>query len=312
VKKVLITGAHGLLGQKISLILARESDAEILMTDIQRTTPFDVPRFDYHQLDVTRLGDVKSLVASYRPDVIINTAAKTDVDDCEIQRQEAWCVNVDSVKHLVIAARKLERCRIIHISTDYVFSGEEGMYSEDSRPNPVNYYGKSKLAAENVLRAGGVDHLIVRTQLLYGTGVNIRKNFVLWTLAMLKQGKPFGVVDDQVGNPTLVDDLAFAILKLAETSTEGLYHVAGSEAVSRYDWARAIAMVFGLDPDVIYPIRTAELHQSARRPMNSTFVTLKFESEFGFGLSNIQQGLERFRSQLQQGARLFQMLNRSN
>lgn len=307
--RILITGAHGLLGQKIAICVGRESDSEILLTDLARATFFNVPRYDYSQLDITNRSDVKSLVSSYHPDVIINTAAMTDVDQCETDREMAWRVNVDGVKNLIIAARRLERCRIVHLSTDYVFDGHHGVYTEESRPNPLSYYGKSKLASENALYMSSVPHCIVRTQVVYGSGVNVKQNFVMWVLSMLGRKKNFYVVDDQIGNPTFVDDLAYAILKLAELDKEGVYHVAGSEASDRYSFAQKIARVFEMSDAYIKPVKTIDLQQHAVRPMNSTFSTLKFESELGFRLSDVMQGLQRLQSQFREGAEFLQHIN---
>jgi dTDP-4-dehydrorhamnose reductase len=300
--KFLVTGAHGLLGQKLALVIAQEASHRILLTDLAATTFFKNARFDYEQLDITARADVKSLVLQYRPDVIVNTAAMTDVDACETEREAAWRANVDGLKHLLIAARRLEGCHVVQVSTDYVFDGRSAPYAEHSRPSPVSYYGRSKLAAENALLASGVSGTVVRTQVLYGTGFKVRRNFVAWVLSMLETKKTFRVVDDQIGNPTIADDLAWAILRLAERRAGGLYHVSGPEAIDRYRFARAIARTFDFDAELIAPIRTAELGQAASRPMNSTFVTLKFESEFHTRLSDVRAGLARLYQQYRDGA----------
>lgn len=307
--KLMITGAHGLLGQKLALVAAQESDAEILLTDIAATTFFRNQRFDYEQLDVTARGDVKSLVSQYRPDVIVNTAAMTDVDACESDRELAWRVNVDGLKNLLIPARKLDRCHVVQISTDYVFDGRERVYTEKSRPNPISYYGKSKLAAENALLSSGVSGTVVRTQVLYGTGYQVRRNFVAWVLAMLEKRQPFRVVDDQVGNPTLADDLAYAVLRIAERARIGLYHVSGPEAVDRLRFAREIARIFGFDGSLISPTTSEEIGQAANRPRNSAFITLRFESEFHYRLSDVRQGLLRLYQQYRDGANHLDLLD---
>lgn len=298
---VMITGAHGLLGQKLALVIARESDAELLLTDLASDSFFDNPRFDYAQLDITRVADVKSLVRSYQPDVIINAAAMTDVDRCEIEREQAWRLNVDAVKNILIAARSFDT-HIVQISTDYVFDGAEGNYTEKSRPNPQSYYGKSKLAAENAILSSGLKSTIVRTQVLYGTGYHVRQNFVSWVLAMLERKQPFRVVTDQVGNPTLADDLAYGILRIAEKRATGIYHVCGSEVVDRFRFAQEVAQIFDFDKNLISPTTTSEIKQEAPRPKNSSFITLKFESEFFFKLSRCSAGLQVLRQQYRDGA----------
>jgi dTDP-4-dehydrorhamnose reductase len=234
--------------------------------------------------------------------VIINTAALTNVDACEEDRLGTWRLNVDGLKNLIIPARRIEGCRIIQISSDYVFDGRSGPYDEQSRPNPVSYYGKSKLAAENALLSSPVEAIVARTQVLYGTGYDVRQNFVSWVLSQLEKGAPFRVVDDQKGNPTLADDLAFGILKLIERNCSGVYHVSGPESLDRFSFARKIADIFGFEAELISPASSVEIGQAAGRPPDSTFITLKFEAECGERLSDVARGLERMRQQIREGA----------
>jgi dTDP-4-dehydrorhamnose reductase len=299
--RVLITGAHGLLGQKLALAWGRETDAEILLTDVAPQTFFANKRFDYQQMDITQRGDVKSLIAAYRPDVIVNTAAMTDVDACETDRVDAWRLNVDGVKNLIIAARLLPDTRIVQLSTDYVFDGSAAPYDEHARPHPIGYYGRSKLAAENALFESPVRGTIVRTQVLYGTGYKVRRNFVSWVLAELEKGKPFRVVTDQRGNPTMADDLAFAILLLAERHCDGVFHVSGPESVTRHTFAQRIAAVFGFDPSLVGATTSDEIGQSASRPADGTFITLKFEAATQYRLCDTSEGLQRLRHQYREG-----------
>ncbi|MAT39004.1 MAG: dTDP-4-dehydrorhamnose reductase [Ectothiorhodospiraceae bacterium] len=307
--RILVTGAHGLLGQKIAIIAAQESDHEILLTDKDRDTFFKNPRFDYQQLDITERGDVRSLVKNYAPDAIINTAAITNVDACETEKELSWRVNVDGLKNLIFPAKKLGTCHVVQISSDYVFDGRsKAAYTETDRPNPISYYGKTKLAAENALKASGVSGAALRTQVLYGTGYNVRPNFVTWVLSMLEKGGPFNVVTDQIGNPTFVDDLAFGCLRIAEAKANGIYHVSGSESVSRYEFARAIADEYGFDPESIGTTTSEEIGQAANRPLNSSFSTLKFESEFRYKPANVQQGLARLYQQYREGSKHLKVL----
>jgi dTDP-4-dehydrorhamnose reductase len=300
--RIVIVGAHGLLGQKLALVFGRETSHELLLTDLAARTFFINKRFDYQQLDITRLSDVKSLVGSYHPDVIVNTAAMTNVDACEEDKLAAWRLNVDGLKNLIIPARRIDGCRIVQLSSDYVFDGKSAPYDELSRPRPVSYYGKSKLAAENALLASPVAGLVVRTQVLYGTGYEVRPNFVSWVTAQLEKDTPFHVVTDQKGNPTLADDLAFGILKLIERGAEDVYHVSGPESIDRHAFAQKIAATFNFDPDLILPTTSAEAGQAANRPPDSSFITLKFEAACNERLSDVARGLERMRQQLRDGA----------
>jgi dTDP-4-dehydrorhamnose reductase len=297
-KRILICGSNGLLGQRLALMLSSQTDYEVLNTSQERSFVFDDRLFDYTQLDITKKGDVKSLISSFHPTAILNAAAATNVDWCEAHREEAWKVNVVGVENLVEAARKVG-ARLVHISTDYVFDGNHGPYSEDDKPNPISYYGKSKLASENAIRIGGIPHTILRTIVLYGAGIGIKESFPLWVVRSLKAGNHIRCVDDQISNPTHVTDLAFAAVKGFELNRDGIYHVCGKDRVSRYDFALRIADVFGLDSGLIKRVKTADLKQDAPRPLLSGFVTLKAQTELGLNPMDIIQGLTVLKREMQ-------------
>ncbi|HWP82142.1 MAG TPA: dTDP-4-dehydrorhamnose reductase [Bacteroidota bacterium] len=297
-KRILICGSNGLLGQRLALLLSGNTEYEVLNTSRQRSFVFDHQLFDYTQLDITHKSDVKSLVSSFQPDVILNAAAATNVDWCETHREEAWKINVVGVENLVEAARKVNAL-LVHVSTDYVFDGKHGPYKEDDRPNPISYYGKTKLAGENVMRIGDIRWAIVRTIVVYGSGIDVKQNFALWVVNSLKEGKQIRCVDDQISSPTHVADLAYAMIKIFELDKTGLFHVCGSEQVSRYDFALRTAEVFGLDSGLIQRTKTADLHQPAARPPVTGFITLKAETELGLKPMNVIQGLTLLRKELQ-------------
>jgi dTDP-4-dehydrorhamnose reductase len=289
-KRVLICGANGLLGQKVSLVLSGNTAYEVLNTSRNRTFVLDDHLFDYTQLDITQKGDVKSLVSSFQPSVIINAAAATDVDWCESHREEAWKTNVLGVEHLVESARKVS-AKLIHVSTDYVFDGKHGPYAEDAQPKPLSYYGKAKLAGENSVRTGGISYAIVRTIVVYGTGIGVRDNFALWAIRNLRIGKPIRCADDQVSNPTHVSDLADGIIRIFELDRTGIFHICGRERLSRYEFALRTAEVFGFDPSLIVRMKSADLSQLAPRPLVTGFITQKAEQELGLMPMNTREGL---------------------
>jgi dTDP-4-dehydrorhamnose reductase len=301
-KRVLLCGSNGLLGQRLSLLLSSNTAYEVLNTSRTRSFVFDDHLFDYTQLDITQKGDVKSLVSSFQPSVIINAAAAANVDWCETHREEAWNINVVGVENLVEAARRVG-ARLIHVSTDYVFDGKSGPYDETSQPNPVNYYGKAKLAAENVIRTGGIPHAIVRTILLYGTGINTKNNFALWVVNSLRAGKRISCAEDQVSNPTHVSDIAQALMKIFETDRSGLYHVCGRESISRYDFALRAANAFGLDATLIDRSKLSGLNQVAPRPSVTVFITLKAVTELGLKMMDVREGLMLMKLELQKTGR---------
>jgi len=297
-KRILVTGANGLLGQRLAQLFAQDSRYELLLTSHHPSFYLNHHTLlDYTQLDITSKSDVKSLLSSFRPEVIINAAAMTNVDRCEVDREQAWKVNVHGVENLVDVARAI-RAKVIQLSTDYVFDGLRGPYTEEDRPNPINYYGKTKLASENVVRMGDTPYAIIRTIVLYGCGKNVKQNFGLWVIDNLSKGNTICAATDQVCNPTYVHDLAYGILRVVEQEAEGVFHLSGSERLSRFEFAQRVAQVFGFDSNLIHPVKTEELHQKARRPLNTGFITLKVETELGFKPSDVTQGLTMLKREL--------------
>ena len=290
-KRVLVCGSNGLVGQRLALQFGHTTEYEVLHTSHHRNFHLDRQLFDYTQLDITNRGDVKSLVMSYRPDVIVNTAAISSVDQCEQQRDAAWRVNVNGIEHLTVAAR-LIGAKVIHLSTDYVFDGKYGPYAEGDRVNPINYYGKTKLAGENVVIAGGVPYAILRVILLFGTGVNLKNNFATWVIENLRAGKRIRCAVDQVCNPTYVGTVANAVLNVIEHDASGLFHVCDADRLSRYEFAAKIAATFAMDGTLIEKVNSADLGQAAPRPLSTGFIVEKASRAFGFAPLTIASGLE--------------------
>jgi len=229
--------------------------------------------------------------------MIVNAAAMTNVDACETQRELAWKVNVVGVENLVEIARRINSL-LIHISTDYVFDGKNGPYKETDRVNPINYYGKTKQAGENVILAAGIPAAILRTIVVYGTGINIKNNFALWVINSLREGKNIRCVDDQIANPTHVGDLASGVVKVIERDRPGLYHIGGANAVSRNEFAVKAAEIFGLNPALIQKVKSVELNQIAQRPLVTSLVTAKAEKELDFRPMTLAEGLELMKREL--------------
>lgn len=294
-KKALILGANGLLGQNLVRIFANNYDVFAVAAQAQARAPR--PEVQYQSCDVADRGELRKLIKKFVPNYILNAAAFTDVDGCEIKREECWRVNATAVGYLAEAARSIE-ARVIHVSTDYVFDGTTAPYNEESRPQPLGYYGKAKLAGENALSTSGANYAIARTMILYGSGKNIRPNFVTWLIGQLRAGKEVRIVNDQYGNPTLASELAVALRKLAESKQIGIFHLSGAETVSRYDLAVQVARVFELNEQLIHPVTTAELSQAAKRPMNSGFDISKAQRELGVKMSNVAEGLRKFKEEL--------------
>jgi len=290
----MITGCNGLLGQKLFELLAPTNT--IIGLDMQAGTHLSGRDYSYHCLDITHGSELIDAIIELHPRYIINTAAMTGVDLCENQKEACWRVNVLAVESMAKGARKIG-AQLVHVSSDYVFNGKNPPYSENDRTDPLGYYGKSKLASENALRGSDISYTIVRTQVVFGVAPSIRPNFVDFILAKLEEGGDFSIVDDQIGNPTLADDLAAGIARIIQLRKKGIYHISGSESISRYDFARKIAQVFDEDASKIKPMKTVDLNQKAPRPENSTFNLNKINSELRFHPKNIYEALMVYKEQ---------------
>jgi dTDP-4-dehydrorhamnose reductase len=294
--KVLITGSNGLLGQAVTAIFTRESDFELILTSVEEKSFMGLESI-YHQLDITSKEQVKSAISKHQPDVVLNCAAFTDVDKCETERELCWKLNVDAIKNLIIATRP-HNIKLVHISTDYIFDGKNGPYDEEAIPNPVSYYGRSKLAAENAVFASGINAAIVRTMVLFGVGQNVKPNFAVWLINKLTAKEKVNIVDDQIGNSTIVDNLAFGILKVIESEQSGIFNIAGKDIESRLDFTYKLCEVFGFDKGLINKIKTASLNQPAQRPLNSGLITLKAQTELQFKPFDTMEALQLLKFQL--------------
>ncbi len=263
-KKILITGANGLLGQ--SLVDIFQKKYTMIATGVEDRSMHPNQNVKYQILDISNFNQSKDLINKFAPDVIINAASFTQVDACENQRELCWQINVKGVENLANLCRRYD-IHLIHYSTDYVFDGKKGPYSENDRPHPLGYYGKSKLASENVLRQIACPFTIARTCVIYGNAVQVKKNFYLWILENLQKKLPLKVVTDQYNNPTLAEDLALGTELVIQASLLGTLHLAGKEYLNRFDFAVSIAKFFDLDANLIHPIETAQLKQASPRPM---------------------------------------------
>lgn len=271
--KIAIIGANGTLGIALMEMIRAESNHDIIA--ISRGYRADAKGYERWESDQPRAWKEMAENARWRADRVVNTAAMTDVDACEADRETAWKSNVELVEHALGYCRKAE-ADLTQVSTDYVFDGESGPYRESDRPEPINYYGRTKLAAENACRNSSVETTIVRTMWLYGRSAGPRhtkRDFTSWVLEKLDSGNDFGVVDDEFGNPTHYDDLAHALLKTLESPTPTLVHAAGSTRVTRFDWAQKIARLYGAREESISAIKAADLERKAPRPLNSGLTT---------------------------------------
>ncbi len=257
---ILVVGANGMLGRDLIALLGDRGHG-----------------IDIAEIDITSPDSVFNVIGDLRPEVVINCAAYTDVDGCESNIETAMAVNGEGVAYLAMACRDLGAL-LVQVSTDYVFDGGKGTpYLEDDAPCPLSVYGESKLAGE-MNAAFSPDHVIVRTQWLYGLH---GKNFVETMLRLGAEKDELTVVDDQIGSPTWTVDLAQAIIGLVDSGCRGIYHVANSEYCSWNEFAKAIFEEAALTV-LVKPMTTTELNRPAQRPLYSTLECSKLTKDTGF------------------------------
>lgn len=288
--KILVTGANGLLGQKLCQLL--DNDPEIQLTATARKpVAVALKRGASQLLDVTDAEATRTVLQQAAPDVVIHTAAMTQVDQCETDRDACWLNNVTAVENLVHACAG-SHSFLIHISTDFIFDGSHGPLNESEKPNPVNFYGKSKLEAEALVMQSHIDWAIVRTVLVYGITADMsRSNIVLWVKKSLEEGKRIQVVNDQWRTPTLAEDLATGCSQVARKKAKGVFHISGEEMMTPYDIAIRTAEFFNLDKSLITATDSNHFKQPAARPLKTGFNIEKAKQELGFQPHSFQDGL---------------------
>jgi dTDP-4-dehydrorhamnose reductase len=269
---ILVVGSKGMLGQELMGLYGSSARG-----------------VDVGDIDITDLGSVQRVLLTLKPKVVVNAAAYTDVDGCESETELALQVNGEGVAHLAMISKEIG-AKLVQVSTDYIFDGgKQTPYLEDDAPAPLSIYGESKLAGEMNARFNP-DHLIVRTQWLYGHG---GKNFVETMLRLAGEKSELSVVDDQVGSPTWTYDLALAIKALIDKGCHGTYHAANSGFVSWNGFAREIFRLAGLDITV-NPMSTTQLGRPAARPLHSTLDCGKLAEATGFVPEPWQEALKRY------------------
>ena len=290
-KRVLITGAFGQLGD--ALIMELQPHFKLCATG--KEVPQDNLRLCiYTELDITKKKSISNCIHNFSPDVVVHLACMTNVDGCEKNKEEAWGVNVTGTENIINAVRG-SATKIVYISTDYIFDGKNGPYIEDDVPRPINYYGKTKLAAENAVRGSAQPWVILRTNVLYGNSLRSSASFVNWVVNSLRKSQEINVVDDQTNNPTWTASLAEAIKLSIIMNIQEILNYAGSEFMSRFEFAKRIANVFDLDSNLINPIKTADLNQLAPRPLRSGLSTVKIEELVGVRTYGVDYCLRKVR-----------------
>jgi dTDP-4-dehydrorhamnose reductase len=290
--KILITGANGLLGQKLVEQLVEQGKFDVIATG-RGPSRLSGEGFVYQTLDIEDQQNVELVFSALKPEVIIHGAAMTNVDECELNREACFRANVLATQYLVEGAKKYNS-HFVFVSTDFIFSGEDGKnpYDEDAAPNPVNYYGQTKLEAEEIVKNSGLNWAIARTAIVFGIGYDLsRSNIILWVKASLEAGKEIQVVDDQIRTPTLAEDLATGCILIVDKRSTGVFNISGAELLTPYQMAIETAEFFGLNKSLIKQTDSTKFKQPAKRPMKTGFIIEKARKQLGFEPKSFQMGI---------------------
>ncbi len=278
--KVLITGASGLLGRRLFEIISKTE--ETVGVHIGERVE------NMHFLDISDKNSVESFFQEIKPDVIIHAAALVDVDYCEDHKEETRKVNVEGTKNIVDICKKY-RCKMVYLSSDFVFDGETGPYNENSETKPVNYYGETKLEGERIVKENLENYIIIRPAVLYGEDEGCKDSFISKVLRKLINNEKVFADNRIIKYPTLTDDVGRAIKKLIEIDVRGIYNVAGEEAITKYAWAVKIAKAYGFPVENVIP--DSPLYK-AKRPSNVKLENSKTKRLLSdFSMAKVDEGI---------------------
>jgi dTDP-4-dehydrorhamnose reductase len=288
---ILVTGASGLLGASF-VSVARQHYKHLVQLSYQHPLPGS--GLESVRVDLTDHKEVEKLLHSLRPDWIVHCAALTDVDGCEEQPEKAWLINTTASRNLAREARVLG-AGFVYISTDSVFDGQKGDYSEDDIPNPINVYAQSKFAGEQAVVQELPRSLIIRTN-IYGWNLQDKLSLAEWMLTRLEINQTIPAFEDVIFSPILVNDLSEILVNMMERQMTGLYHVAGSESCSKYQFALGIASVFGMDRGLVHATSIADASLKAPRPRKISLNTAKAARDLGKAMPDLLSGLQHFKA----------------
>lgn len=290
-KNILIVGATGKVAEAVIRLFRKDSSVKLKL--FSGSIPNGIMNIDgmqYHKVDYFNYNDFYQICNGFKPDVIINLAAMTNVDACEDELVLSWTLNVDLPKHLAELSSTFG-AKFIHMSTDYVFDGGSGPYGENDICNPISQYGKTKLLGE-FEALNHKDTAVLRTNVVYGYSEQGKSDFVSWVIGKGTNNESFNIVDDQYSNPTFTDDIALAINRVIEKDFKGIINVGGYDYCSRIEFVNSICDVFDIDKRLITPISTQSLNQKARRPLRGGLKIDKLIHQLNINPFGIREGLE--------------------
>lgn len=299
-KTVLVTGSNGLLGQKITEKILKEGGVNLIAT-AKGKNRFPIKEgYLYAEMDILNPAEVSAVIEQHRPDAIINTAAMTNVDTCETEKELAYQLNVAAVATLIAICEEYN-IQLVHLSTDFIFDGENGPYDELATPNPLSYYGETKLKAEELLKNSTAKWAILRTIIVYGIVSDMsRSNIVLWAKGALEKGNPLNIVNDQWRMPTLAEDLADICLLAVAHDAQGVYNASGKDLMSISELVARVADFWNLDKNLINEISAETLNQAAKRPKKTGFILDKSMTDLNYQPHSFEEGLEILNQQLKE------------
>lgn len=288
---IVVTGASGLLGASVLLhtrSLGREAIGLYYGHHLQ------IPGTTTLPMNLIDFPATRELLLALKPEAIVHCAAATNVDWCETHPVESEKVNVGASSLLAEVAHDLS-AQLIYVSTDAVFDGQQGNYSETDQPMPLSVYGHSKLSGEREVLERQASALIVRVN-IYGWNAQGKLSLGEWFLRRLREEEHVPGFTDVTFCPMLVNDLAEVLLQMLDRRLSGVYHVSGAEKISKYEFGRRVATTFGLDPGKVVPTRVSEANLKARRPLDTSLNTKKIHQAMGFEMPGVDAGLRRFRA----------------
>ena len=293
IMKIAITGTNGLLGQHLVQLLLNGGFTVVATGKGRDRSSFasSSKTYRYYELDIVDQIRMNEILQSEKPEVLVHAAAITQVDECELNQKQCVLVNVQGTASALRAAEKY--CRhIIFVSSDFVFDGVAGNYSEDAELKPISFYGKTKQEGEQLISDSKIPWSIVRTCLVYGNVLSgSRNNIISWVKDNLEKKKPIRVVSDQFRTPTYVEDLAKGILLVIQKKATGIYHISGKEVLTPYDIAQQTAHLLGLNKELIEEVNASVFTQPAKRPPKTGFNINKARKELGYEPISFIEGL---------------------
>lgn len=300
--KILITGANGFLGYYLTQQLLQKGHEVIATSKGECRLPFhEENNFIYATMDFTDPFAVHDVFEKFKPEVAIHAGAMSKVDECELNQWDCYLANVEGTLAVLLNAAEY-KSHFVFISTDFIFDGERGMYKEDDEPNPVSFYGKTKLEAEDAVKEYEYDWAVVRTILVYGKPFTGKENILTVVKEKLEKGERYNVVDDQFRTPTYVEDLAAGIVSIIEKKVRarpddpvgrGIYHLSGKDMLTPFQMACMTADHLNLDKSLIKKVTSEELSQPAKRPPKTGFNIEKAKKELGFEPISFEEGLRK-------------------